>query len=121
VLQVETREYALPEALVGKPIALIGTMGQAGVSALPDTVAAGGAQLLGELTFGECFRYTSVEQWRADEKRHAVTEGSEYDWAPAGGTEKWGWVVKSVRRFDSPAAAPALTRQSRSLFTLGSA
>jgi hypothetical protein len=44
--------------------------------------------------------------------------GGEYDW-PAEDTERWGWVVDSVRRFDAPVAAPALSRQNRSLFTLG--
>jgi hypothetical protein len=69
--------YALPNELVGKPVALIGTAkGEAGVSALADAVPAGGAQLLGEVTFGECFRYASRAQWREDESRHGVAEGA---------------------------------------------
>ena len=77
------------------------------------------AVLLGEVVFGECFRYATRAQWRADEARHGVAEGSPYDWPANADVELWGWVVKSVRPFAQPAAAPLLLRQMRSLFTLG--
>ena len=125
---VETRRYPLPAELLGVPLALIGTaQGKAGVSALPDHVPAGESRLLGLVTFGEQWRYSTREQWRADEPRHAVPQGSAYDWveeppgqqdAAAAGSDRWGWCVQSVRPFASPLPAPPLARQARSLFAL---
>lgn len=65
---VETRLYALPPQLVGRPIVLMSTAadsGSAGVSGLSDHCPPGAASTVGLVTFGEVVRWDSRESWEA--------------------------------------------------------
>eukprot|EP01043_Picozoa_sp_COSAG02_P031694 COSAG02_NODE_2081_length_9898_cov_45.797539_4_plen_533_part_00 len=107
---IETREYALPSQHVGEAVALLDDSGAA--RGLP-------ALLLGTVSFGPPFRYTSREQWCADTSRHLVPVDAGVDrfgWSDD--VQKWGWPVKATKRAYYPLAAPPMARVFRSLFKL---
>lgn len=116
---VETRRYALPSALVGRPISVLETSeATADVSSLPDEVPAGcpAVHLVGTLTFGSCFQYKSMHEWRADEVRHGAPPNSPYAWSED--RPVFGWVVESAQAQEQVALVPALTRRFRSFFEI---
>ena len=114
---VETRGYALPDALLARPLTIVETEGVAGTSALPDAVLAGAkdAAVAGEVVFSSCFAYASRQAWLDDHSRHCVSPGGAYDWD--GTAPLYGWVVGSASSWvDGSAAVPRMARRLRSLF-----
>lgn len=58
---IETRSYALPAKYIGIPIAIIETPGPLGKKqGIQDT------QIVGLITFSECFKYSSRALWETD-------------------------------------------------------
>jgi len=49
-------------------------------------------------------RYTSLAQWRADEDKHRIPAGSEYDWNGRGAM--YGWRVERAYALRSPLPRP---------------
>jgi predicted transcriptional regulator len=93
---VETRSYALPQRLEGVELALIETPGKS---------AKFKSRIIGTITFSSCIQYSSKEQWESDESRHKVSiEDRTYGWKDK---PKFGWIVKSVKRFENPIDPPA--------------
>jgi len=114
---IETRRYSLPVILIGREIVLLETAeATAGISALPDEVPAGdqAVQLVGTLTFGSCFEYTTSESWSADQCRHGVAQDSPYAWTKE--QTIFGWAVQATVQYEQPQSTPALRRRMRSLF-----
>lgn len=92
---VETRSYALPQRLEGVELALIETPGKS---------AKFKSRIIGTITFSSCVQYSSKEQWESDESRHKVDiNDSLYGWKDK---PKFGWVVKSVNKFENPVDPP---------------
>jgi hypothetical protein len=79
---IETRTYACPSGFVGVPLGLVATQRAKGEK----------AALVGIVRIEGCQRYESVAAFRADEHRHLVTHGSDYDWVDRS-KPKWGWTV----------------------------
>lgn len=93
---VETRSYALPKRLEGVELALIETPGKS---------AKFKSRIIGTITFSGCVQYLSKEQWESDESRHKVdTNNKLYCWNDK---PKFGWIVKSVKKFENPVDPPA--------------
>jgi hypothetical protein len=79
---IETRTYTCPSGFLGVPVGLVATR------RANDEKAA----LIGVVRIESCVRYDSLEAFRADEHRHLVTRGSDYDWIDRS-KPKWGWTV----------------------------
>ena len=93
---VETRTYHLPLKYIGVPLALIETPGKSGRFK---------SRIIGLITFNESFRYKDKNEWINDYCRHLVTDGdTNYGWKYY--KNKYGWVVHSVEKFDSPIDPP---------------
>lgn len=133
---VEVRGYALPEELLGVPIALVATEGPEGRATLGDVVVAGKRDghvvcaymrdtsatrlcKVGHVVFAAIKRYESAESFASDQARHGVAPGSVYGWQP-GTTELFGWCVGS-RTPCAPTPLPAMRRMVRSLYVLEAA
>ena len=52
----------------------------------------------------EAVRYTSLDQWRADEDKHRIAAGSDYDWDGRGAM--FGWRVERVMVLREPVPGP---------------
>ena len=52
----------------------------------------------------EAVRYTSLEQWRADEDNHRIVAGSDYDWNRRGAM--YGWRVERAYALRRPLPGP---------------
>ena len=116
---VETRSYALPAGLLGRPIEVMESQpGRDGVSALGDTVEAffPGLSVLGRVVFKSSEAYTSQEAWARDEPRHLVPPSSvAYGWRPPP-RSVYGWTVGEVTTYPKPRAVRRMQRAFRSLF-----
>ena len=63
------------------------------------------AHITGCIKFSsESVRYTSLAQWRADEDKHRIPAGSEYDWNGRGAM--YGWRVERAYALRSPLPRP---------------
>ena len=63
------------------------------------------AHITGCIKFSsESVRYTSLAQWRADEDKHRIPAGSEYDWNGRGAM--YGWRVEGAYALRSPLPRP---------------
>ena len=63
------------------------------------------AHITGCIKFSsESVRYTSLAQWRADEDKHRIPAGSEYDWNGRG--TMYGWRVERAYALRSPLPRP---------------
>jgi hypothetical protein len=63
------------------------------------------SRIIGTITFSSSVQYPSKEQWESDESRHKVSiEDRTYGWKDK---PKFGWIVKSVKRFENPIDPPA--------------
>ena len=63
------------------------------------------AHITGCIKFSsEAVRYTSLAQWRADEDKHRIPAGSEYDWNGRGAM--YGWRVERAYALRSPLPRP---------------
>ena len=63
------------------------------------------SRIIGTITFSGCVRYSSKEQWQADNGRHKVDINDKtYGWKDK---PKFGWIVKSVKKFENPVDPPA--------------
>ena len=97
---IETRQYELPSQLLGKKIDIIEiAKGEDGVSSNRADVVAGNDigrtyKRVGWVVFESLKKYVSSEEFRKDEKKHCVEEGSGYDWKEGG---CWGWKVSEFR------------------------
>jgi len=92
---VETRSYALPQRLEGVELALIETPGKS---------AKFKSRIIGTITFSSCVQYLSKEQWHDDNNRHRVDINDRlYGWKDK---PKFGWIVKSVKKFENPVDPP---------------
>lgn len=93
---VETRSYRLPQRLEGVELAMIETPGKS---------AKFKSRIIGTITFGSCVEYSSKKQWQSDESRHKVDINDKlYCWNDK---PKFGWVVKSAKKFENPVDPPA--------------
>mmetsp|Transcript_10732 Transcript_10732/g.20139 ORF Transcript_10732/g.20139 Transcript_10732/m.20139 type:complete len:135 (+) Transcript_10732:3-407(+) len=92
---VETREYPLPQQVIGKKVQIF-------ISNGPEhDDSASTITSVGEVVFSTCFKYSSEKQWLHDEHRHKVsTKLPNYRWND--NVPKYGWVVKSHLAFDKP-------------------
>ena len=71
------------------------------------------AHITGCIKFSsESVRYTSLAQWRADEDKHRIPAGSEYDWNGRGAM--YGWRVERAYALRSPLPRPCLLYTSPS-------
>lgn len=139
---IETRAYALPAHLLtqssdaSEPVRieiLESEAGTDGISSIPDQVPvltvnqskddrSSRAYLVrkGWCTFIESFRYTSQEQFEADEHKHLVQPTSGYGWD--GRRPIYGWVVgTSYQYLDSETSTDekyCAQRRMRSLFEI---
>lgn len=116
---VETRSYALPAALLGRPVELVRSgEGVAGSSAVPDAVPAGttGLAVVGRVVFAACERYESEAAWLADAERHRVPADSPYRWSEE--SPVYAWTVREVAVAPAPLPVPQMRRLHRSLFRL---
>lgn len=138
---IETRGYDLPTPLLTKVghdsdgyaeevriDILESERGQDGVSAIPDRVSVltindchnDGSFLIrkGWCTFSYSFRYTTREQFEADERKHLVTSNSGYGWDDK--RPIYGWVVGTtgVYNSDDKASKYIAERRMRSLFEI---
>ncbi len=93
---VETRSYTLPKRLERVELALIET---------PGKLAKFKSRIIGTITFSSFVQYSSKEQWESDESRHKVSINDKtYGWKDK---PKFGWIVKSVKKFENPVDPPA--------------
>lgn len=138
---IETRSYALPQPLVTKNDGssaeihidiLESESGKDGVSSIPDQVKVLKRQQLqdedqpsgpfvvrkGWCTFVESYRYTSREQFEADEHKHLVPSSSGYAWDD--NRPLYGWVVGTCGYFDDDDCNGTYSaeRRMRSLFEI---
>ena len=56
------------------------------------------SEIIGTVRFGDDFEYRDLDEFRADEGRHCIAEGSAYDWNTENTPRLYGWVVASVCR-----------------------
>lgn len=134
---IETRGYSLPRPLISAEGSsaevhidiLESDSGKDGVSSIPDKVEVLAikqsknddsipfVRRKGWCTFVESFRYTSREQFEADEQKHLVPAASGYGWDD----EKplYGWVVGTRGRYSNDDDIALFgERRMRSLFEL---
>jgi len=98
---VETRSYSLPEKYRGVELAVIETPGPRG----KQEANIEKARIIGVVIFSDCIQYKTKTQWYGDQQKHCVPESdSQYGFNPD--KEKWGWVVKSVKRLSAPKPPP---------------
>ena len=66
------------------------------------------SKIIGVVRFGSDHEYTDVQQWRSDEKRHCITECSQFDWngAESEVPKMYGWHVESAHYLTEPQRAP---------------
>lgn len=117
---IETRSYKLPEALIGKKIAILRTpCGVAGKSTLMDRVDLlenDGPKIIGWCVFESVVEYTKRSYFQRDQSKHLVDASSGYSWKE--GTQPiFGWIVKNFEQVKSSKYSHAV-RCRRSLFQL---
>ena len=68
------------------------------------------SKIIGVVRFGSDHEYTDVQQWRSDEKRHCITECSQFDWngAESEVPKMYGWHVESAHYLTEPQRAPVI-------------
>lgn len=86
---IETRTYPIPERLVGKKLALIETSGASRKFK---------ARVIGIVEFNTSWKYNTLAEFRKDEGKHLVSEGSAFDYDSKKG--KWAWPIKEVTALD---------------------
>jgi hypothetical protein len=122
----ETRGYALPEALLFRPIALLaapaaprlpGDTKRAPEAFLPDAAPAGALTTVALVTFGSCVPYASKEAFADDFANHRVGPETAFGaWAGPGpgpsesGTPLFAWRVAEVLPLPSAGAQPRRRR-----------
>jgi hypothetical protein len=94
---VETRSYRLPTRLEGVELALIETPGKS---------AKFKSRIIGTITFSRSFQYKEKISWILDYDRHKVDMNDKlYGWKSD--KLKFGWIVKSIKKFENPVDPPA--------------
>jgi len=124
---IETRNYDLPKALIGKRIQILETKpGEDGVSDLGDYISGldmevnESLNIVGWVVFGRVIEYRNGTNFEADEKKHLVTKGSAYGW----NLKKkiiYGWVVSAYEKYGEEMTETggwSMTRRLRSLYEL---
>lgn len=104
---IETRAYALPPALLNKPIYLLESeQGRDGVSSVGDFIPAQvhtGAtwevkvRVIGTVVFSSCTQYTSQAQFDADREKHLVPLGSVYDYSVGTNTHRFEQNLNNIK------------------------
>ena len=89
---IETREYPLPEAYLGVPLAVLQSP-EGGLKFECGSRATAQALYVGSVVFSSQKRYGSRGEWEADGALHRVSCGGESPFGWQEGGEKWGWVV----------------------------
>jgi hypothetical protein len=95
--------------------------GAAGVSAMGDFVnfSDSEGEIIGWCTFHSIKKYTSKEEFEADEGSHLVSPDSGYGWRKDATQNIYGWVVGECGRFESDVKGfHSAVRRMRSLFQL---
>lgn len=82
---IETRTYPIPDRLIGTELAIVETPGKKGNFK---------SRVIGLITFGESFKYSSKKEFYQDISKHCVTPDSAWAWDSKKG--KWGWKILSV-------------------------
>ena len=124
---IESRAYALPEALLDKKIEILQSeKGQDGVSSVPDRVVLHKAsndnsplKRIGWVTFEKCIHYNTREEFEADRAKHLVDPNSGYGWNDR--RPMFGWVVGSYQKYDTTNEQTydaVAIRRMRSLFEI---
>ena len=102
---IETRAYALPPALLHKPIYLLESQqGQDGVSSVGDFIPAQvptrdtpSVRIFGTVVFTACTQYTSQVQFDADREKHLVPMGSAYDYTVETNTHRFEQNLNNIK------------------------
>lgn len=102
---IETRAYALPSALLHKPIYLLESQqGQDGVSSVGDFIPAqvptsdtSSVRIIGTVVFTACTQYTSQVQFDADREKHLVPVGSAYDYTVETDTHRFEQNLNNIK------------------------
>jgi hypothetical protein len=122
---IETRSYNLPPSLVGKRVVIIQSpAGKPGVSGMGNIIDLSrqnstGARVIGWCIFDSVKKYTTKEDFEADEKDHLVTPDSGYGWKKGETKLLYGWVVGQHGTFKMEETQfLSATRRMRSLFQL---
>jgi hypothetical protein len=128
--KIETRQYNLPPALIGKRVLIMQSCsGQAGISTLGNNVDfrkdlenESQIKLIGWCVFTGVKVYKTREAFDADETLHLVKPDGGYGWKNGTTQTVYGWVVgehcRLSDRDDSPLVYSSGTRRLRSLFEL---
>jgi hypothetical protein len=90
---IETRDYALPAALLGAPIALLRSPPPHGLS----VAGLDKAKLAGVVIFSHSRRYLDFSEWAADSQRHRVAAEAPpeaFGWSGI----RFGWTIAGVCR-----------------------
>ncbi len=98
---VETRSYDFPKKYLNVEMALIETPGPKGRR----EGRIKKARIIGVICFSGSFRYKSYKAWKADRKRHLVSN-CDPQFAYSAVREKWGWVVKYCKTFKKSLPPP---------------
>ena len=120
---IETRAYALPNALIGKKIDILQSKrGKDGISSLSDVMEGKeideAVQRVGWCIFDKVVVYRYKAKFEADEKKHLVKPDSDYGWNDET-TVVYGWVVSKSGKYKkgkSNKDAKCLVRRMRSLY-----
>jgi hypothetical protein len=122
---IETRSYNLPPSLLGKRVVIIQSpAGKPGVSGMGNFIDLSrpnstGARVIGWSIFDSVKKYTTKEDFEADEKDHLVTPDSGYGWKKGKTKLLYGWVVGQYGSFKMEGTQfLSATRRMRSLFQL---
>ena len=117
---IETRAYALPEALLGKKVQILQSRkGCVGKSGLGNEVDIDGTSvaIIGWCKFSKVIKYTDQPAFEGDEQKHLVARSSGYGWKKNLTTVIYGWLVSDFERVSTFPLRKA-TRRYRSLFEL---
>jgi len=85
---IETRTYPIPENYINRKMIIIETPGKQGKFK---------ARMIGFVTFGESFEYTSKKEFYKDSDKHCVIPNSIWKWEE--GKKKFGWPVLNIQKF----------------------
>jgi len=119
---IETRAYALPQALLNKKIYILQTKEGSTASSLENRLSVQenpDVKLIGWCVFRSIKEYTSELEFRADEHAHRVQRGNSFDWNPSTTSVIYGWVIYQVGgEFSELTGTRTAVRRMRSLFEL---
>ena len=120
---IETRAYDLPDALLGKWIAIIQSpQGKPGISAMGNQLDfdSSDAIIVGWCKFSAVVQYTNRVDFESDEEAHLVASDSGFGWKEGRTKVIYGWVVIERKAAEKQAAEKykTATRRMRSIYQM---